>query len=721
MFKSTSSKILALVSGIMILGSFIGQPIDHERREALILQGVLNFINVVHYDVKPIDDDLSKYVFDKYLESLDSGKRFLIASEIDQLKQYEKSIDDQINATTFEFFDESVVLIDNAFNRAKLVYEEVIDMPIDFSIEEEIELDNEKKDWAKNETQLKDFWRKTIKYNVMTRVDKKLEDQESEDYDGEVKVLDSLIAENIVKVKDNYERWFERLDKVRRSDRFESYIGSITRYFDPHTNYFNPKEKEDFDINMGGKLEGIGARLQSDGDYTKVTDIIPGGPAWKGKELEVDDRITKVRQENEEEAVNILGMRIDDVVQKIRGEKGTTVILTVKKKDGTYQDISIVRDIVDIDDSKAKSLILNHPGAINNVGYIKLPKFYSSFEKKDGNSCAVDVAEEIKKLKGYDVNGIILDLRNNTGGSLNDVVDMSGLFIEDGPIVQVKPRGREPYVHADTDKEVLYDGPLIVMVNNISASASEILAAALQDYGRAVIVGGKTFGKGTVQRFYNLDRAFKGANELKPLGNIKMTMQKFFRVNGGSTQLRGVTPDIELPDNFKYIEYGEREYDNALAFTEIDPQEFNQDVVELNHIEGLIAKSKMRVEKDEQFQLIDENAKRVKENRDLSTYSLNLDMYRTRMDQLEKKSKKFDGIMKDSIPNFHVENLNVDYEKIMIDESVKAKNDAWVEEVKKDIYLEESLYIMKDMIELEESFAYLEKKVSLEKSKMVKP
>ena len=721
MFKNTSSKILALVSGIMILGSFIGQPIDHERREALILQGVLNFINVVHYELKPIDDDLSKYVFDNYLKSIDGGKRFLIESEIDQLKQYELDIDDQINATTFEFFDASVEIIDNAFDRVRTVYDEVVEMPIDFTLEEDIELDNDKKDWAKDEDQLKDYWRKTIKYNVMTRLDKKLEDQEAEDFDGEVKSIDTLIVESIEKVKDNYERWFERLNKTRRSDRFESYIGSITRYFDPHTNYFNPKEKEDFDINMGGKLEGIGARLQSDGDYTKVTDIIPGGPAWKGKELEVDDRITKVRQENEEEAVNILGMRIDDVVQKIRGKKGTTVILSVKKKDGTYQDISIVRDIVDIDESKAKSLILNQAEVLNNVGYIKLPKFYSSFEKKDGNSCAVDVAEEIKKLKGYNVNGIILDLRNNTGGSLNDVVDMSGLFIEDGPIVQVKPRGRDPYVHADSEEDVLYDGPLIVMVNNVSASASEILAAALQDYGRAVIVGGKTFGKGTVQRFYNLDRAYKGANELKPLGNIKMTMQKFFRVNGGSTQLRGVTPDILLPDNFKYIDYGEREYDNALAFTEIEPQEFSQNVVKLDHIDGMIAKSKLRVESDEQFQLIDENAKRVKENRDISVYSLNLDAYRARMDELEAESEKFDVIMKDSIQNFHVRNLDVDYEKIMIDESVKAKNDAWIKEVKKDIYLEETLHIMKDMIELEDSFALLEKKVISEKSKVIKP
>lgn len=721
MFKSTSSKILALVSGVMILGSFISKPIDNDKREALILQGVLNFINVVHYEVKPIDDSLSTYVYDTYLKSVDSGKRFLTASEVSTLEKYKLQIDDQINATTFEFFDASVVLIDAAYKRSRTIYDEVIKMPIDFNASESIQLENDKKEWPIGDAGLKENWRKTIKYAVMTRLDKKLEDQESDTFDGEKKSLDDLIKESIEKVEENYEKWFERIDKTRRSDRFESYIGSITRYFDPHTNYFNPKEKADFDINMGGKLEGIGARLSPDGDYTRVTDVIPGGPAWKGKELEVDDRITKVRQDGEEEALNILGMRLDDVVQKIRGKKGTKVILTVKKKDGAYKDIVITRDIVDIDDSKAKSLLLNHPEVLNNVGYIKLPKFYSSFEKKDGNSCAVDVADEIKKLKEYNVNGIILDLRNNTGGSLTDVVDMSGLFIKDGPIVQVKPRDRDPYVHADKDDDVLYDGPLIVMVNNVSASASEILAAALQDYGRAVIVGGKTFGKGTVQRFYNLDRAYKGADEFKPLGNIKMTMQKFFRVNGGSTQLRGVTPDIELPDNFKYIDYGEREYDNALEFTEIKPQVFSQDVVTLNHIGDLVAKSKIRVENDKDFQLIDENAKRVKENRDRSEFSLNLQAYRELMDRMEEESKKYEGIMKDSIPEFHVRNLDVDYEKIMIDESIKAKNDDWIGDVRKDIYLEETLNIMKDMISLEDSFASLEKKMTEEKTKTIKP
>lgn len=711
MFKKSSSTLLALLSGIMILGSFISNPAGGDKREALILQGVMTFIEKVHYEPKPIDDSLSVYVYDKYLKATDSGKRFLLASEVAQLELYKYQIDDQVNAKTFEFFDASIAIMDRAITRSKTIYEQVIAMPIDYTIDEEMELDSDKRDWPADEAALRQRWAQMLKYNVLTRVEDKLSEQTQDDYKGDLVATDTLIARSTIKVKDNYDKWFDRMEKTRRSDRFETYVGSITRYFDPHTNYFNPKEKENFDINMGGKLEGIGARLLSEDDDTKVTDIIPGGPAWKGKELEVDDIITQVRQEDEEESLAIHGMRLDDVVQKIRGKKGTKVILTVKKKDGSERDITITRDVVDIDDSKAKSLLLDHSEIIDNVGYIKLPKFYSDFNEKDGNSCAVDVRKELEKLNKYNVNGVILDLRNNTGGSLSDVVDMSGLFIEEGPIVQVKPRDREPYVHTDDDDRVVYDGPLIIMINNVSASASEILAAALQDYGRAVIVGSTTFGKGTVQRFYDLDRAFSGAGEYKPLGNLKITMQKFYRVNGGSTQLRGVEPDIHYPDNYKYIDYGERQYDNALAFTEITPKTYQQGVVNLSHISDLKTKSTIRIANHADFQLIEENAMRLKENKDESIVSLNLETYREYMRVLEKESDKYSGIMKDTITQLLARNMTEDLKKLSMDESIAAKNEDWVGDVRRDIYLEETLHVMRDMIDIEEDYAMIAKKL----------
>ena len=489
-----------------------------------------------------------------------------------------------------------------------------------------VEMDRKKRTYSADEAELEQLWTKLIKYDYNNRVKNAIDEQESRQEKSEkkamtdsddtseekeeepIKSVEEIKADAKEKITDSYKEWFKRLDDSRRSDRFEAYINSITHIFDPHTDFYNPKEKTDFDIRMGGKLEGIGARLQTSGDFTKVTTIIPGGPAYKGKELEVDDLITAVTQKGGE-PLDITGMRISDVVTHIRGKKGTVVILTVKKVDGSIVDIDIERDEVIIDEGFARSLTLDIPDVVENVGYIKLPKFYSSFEKKNGNSCAKDVAEEIAKLKDLNVNAIILDLRNNGGGSLTDVVEMSGLFIEDGPIVQVKPRDKPAYVYEDEDSDVQYNGPLIVMVNQFSASASEILAAAVQDYDRAIVVGStSTFGKGTVQRFVDLDRAYK-QNDLKPLGQLKITMQKFFRVNGGSTQLEGVTPDIIFPDNYHYIETGEKDYEHVMEWTEISPVSYNQDVYNLPSRAALREKSEHRMAQKEEFQLVLENAK----------------------------------------------------------------------------------------------------------------
>ena len=357
-------------------------------------------------------------------------------------------------------------------------------------------------------------------------------------------------------------------------------------------------------------------------------------------------------------------------------------------------------------------MIIDKVGSIENIGYIKLPKFYSSFEKKGGNSCAKDVASEIEKLKTVNVNGIILDLRNNTGGSLNDVVEMSGLFIKEGPIVQVKPRTRDAYVHLDKNPDVLYDGPLMILVNKYSASASEIIAAAMQDYKRAVIVGStSTYGKGTVQRFYDLDRAFKGAEDYKPLGSLKMTTQKFFRVNGGSTQLIGVTPDIVLPDNYQYMDVGEKEYDHAMKWTEIDAVEYSQDVALLDHIDEVAATSKKRVDKNDKFTKVLANAERIKKYRDNSTYSLNIDQFIEEMDQREEDSEQYKDLYDTDIASLKISNLEVDMDNINFDESKQARNQDWLDGMKKDFYLEEALSIMKDMIRLEDSFASIEQKL----------
>lgn len=693
--KYKSSIIVFLLFGVLVFGAFYPR-VNFKERESMILHAVMNFLDQAHFTPKAVDDEFSKKVFTNYLKSIDGAKRFLTLEDVEKLKPYELLIDDQAIARTFEFFDLSVDLLDAGVGNAQSHYENWITKDFDFSKSETIEFDFDKKEFANDQAGLSEYWRKAVKYEILSRIYDITKEQEEKEAD---EILSSTEIEDKARegAKKMYDNWFKSMSKLRRSDRFEAYLNAITHRYDPHSDYFNPKEKQDFDINMGGKLEGIGARLRTDGDYTKVIEIIPGGPAWKGKDLEVNDLIYKVTQKGDE-SVDITGMRIDDVVQKIRGKKGTTVILTVKKADGEMDEVEITRDIVNIEETFAKSLILDIPDVMDNVGYIKLPKFYSSFERKDGNSCAEDVANEIEKLKASGVNGMILDLRFNGGGSLRDVVDMTGLFIEEGPIVQVKAREKKSYVYKDKDPKVRYDGPLVVMVNSYSASASEILAAALQDYDRAIIVGSSsTFGKGTVQRFFDLDDAIRGGTDLKPLGQVKMTMQKFYRVNGGSTQLKGVVPDIVLPDSYAFLETGEKEYDDPMEWTKIDPVSYDQDAYIVSNRDALRTKSNARVQADGDFQMIVENAKRLKEIRDYSNFPLDQSGFESLMEAREMEAEKYEKIMDLSIDGFDVENLKVDLEKIALDEATMEKNQDWIDGVKKDIYLKEVLHILNDM------------------------
>lgn len=706
-----SSIIVALLLGFLALRSFTDKP-PIDDKEGLIVYGVMAFLNQVHYQPKPIDDKFSEAVYDMFLDRIDPNKRYLTADDVKSLSYYKDKIDEEVQASKLEFFEKANDLISKRLAQTRTFYDELIQENYSFDKKDFIELDAEKMDWAKNEKELKERWEKFIKYEMLTRYERKLHDQNKADFTSTKKSDKELIAEAKEDLSKTLVEWFGRMDKIRRSDRFETFLSSVTNYFDPHSEYFNPKEKEDFDINMGGKLQGIGARLSQDGDYVKVAEIIVGGPAWKGKRLEVDDQIRAVTQKGEE-PLDITGMRLDDVVQKIRGEAGTVVTLDVKKKNGTFDKIEITREEVIIDESFAKSAVIDIPGQINKIGYIYLPKFYSSFEAEGGNSCAADVAKELQKLKAENVNGVILDLRNNTGGSLSDVVDMSGLFIEKGPIVQVKSREGAPYVYTDKDPSVLYDGALIVMVNHFSASASEILAAAMQDYGRAIIVGSPTFGKGTVQRFYDLDRVIKGNDNLKPLGSVKMTMQKFFRINGGSTQHKGVLPDIELPDSYKYMEYGEKEYDYALDYSEISPQKYAQNIVSIEHMDKLKQLSEQRVKANPEFALVEQNALRYKKNKDVSKLPLDIKSYTEFIDNREKEEQKFESLGKDVIADFNVKNLSTDISSINIDEGKKSRNDEWVKGLKKDIYLYETMKIMKDMIEQEKSFAGYVDKIKL--------
>lgn len=692
--KLRSSIIAFLVLGSLLLGANYPK-VNPADKEGMIFHAVLSIMDQMHFSPQYLDDEFSKKVFDYYLKSIDGNKRFLTQEDYDQLAADRLNIDNEATERSLAFFNKSYATMLQSLEKSKKIYNELINQPFDLSKKEELELDSEKRPYAKNDAELKEYWRKYLKYEILSKAYDIIEDGKEGE---EMKVFEDVEEEARKDVKEIFDGWFERLDKVERSDRFETYINTFTHAYDPHSDYFNPKEKQDFDINMGGKLEGIGARLQTEKDFTKVVSIVPGGPAWKNKELDVDDLILMVKQEDEEESKDLTGMRIDDVVQLIRGKKGTVVSLKIKKGDGTIKEIKIERDEVIIDDSFARSLILDVPGSVENIGYIYLPKFYSSFDGPEGTSCAEDVGKEIDKLKAEHVGGIILDLRYNGGGSLNDVVDMSGHFIKNGPIVQVKPRENKPYVYDDKNNEVKWDGALIVMVNSFSASASEILAAALQDYNRAVIVGSNsTYGKGTVQRFYDLDRMLRGNSEYKPLGQVKLTMQKFYRINGGSTQLKGVIPDIILPDRFSMMDVGEKEYDNAMPWSEIGAVPFSDENTKVSNLPSLRQRSESRIAQNETFAQILDNAQRLKDNKDKTLIPLDYESYSKLFFERKNEAKKFDNIMDKPLVDMKLRNLKADMAYIKSDSSRIARNDSWIEGLSKDVYLFETLQIMRDM------------------------
>ncbi|MBK9220631.1 MAG: carboxy terminal-processing peptidase [Saprospiraceae bacterium] len=665
---------------------------DPTSKESHLLKLVYENSQRFHYAPPVIDDSYSQKAFEDFLVDMDSGKRFYTQKDVKQLEKYKNDLDDHFKEGKLEFFDLSLKLIDEGIKKSQTYYQEFINAPFDFTKDEKIELDAEKRKWASDDKEMKDYWRKSIKYERLSRY---IEDYQQLEKEGKKRPEDSIQMDINKEVKDVMDGWFDRLSKLKRSDRFELFVNTFIHLYDPHTDYLNPKEKEDFNINMSGKLEGIGARLQTEREFTKVSSIVPGGPAARQGELEANDLIIGVQQDGLE-PVDIKGMRIDDVVSKIRGKKGTKVTLKVKKQDGNQKNITITRDEVIMDEGFARSAILELEGDQQKIGFIRLPRFYADFNDPQSPSAAKDIAIELEKLNQAGVTSLILDLRNNGGGSLQEVVDMSGLFIEEGPIVQVKDK-RGTRAYNDQDKNVKFTGPMVILVNSNSASASEIISACLQDYKRAVIVGGEpTFGKGTVQQFRNLDQ-FTNYPEMRPLGEMKVTIQKYYRVNGGSVQLKGVEPDVLLPDTYSYIINGEKEYDHPLPYDVIEKQKYYQNTFLINNIEEVKMKSMERVKSNTEFNLIDENAKRLAKNREESEYPLELNKYKSLVKQRTEEVKKYEKIGTTAIPGIKTDNLKEDLAYIKADSSRIARNDDFLKGLTKDVYVYESMHILKDL------------------------
>ncbi len=701
--KFRSLLFLSLVSIVVLIAATY--PFEDSDKDKVLIQAILSGIGQMHYQPLEVDDDFSERVYDLYVDRMDGTKLFFLQEDIEKLETYKHKIDDEVSLSSFEFFDISLKMLKQRHEEAQAIYKEILAKPFNFSKDEQVNLDEEKKTWATNEKELKNNWHKILKYRALTRIVDNMEKQEKakeewEEGDEELeeksfKELEKEAREKELKIHDD---WFERLGDQERRDHLEAYLNAIASANDPHTNYLAPQKKQNFDINMSGRLEGIGARLSLEDDEIKVVSIVPGSASWRQKELEMDDIILKVGQ-GEEEPVDVVGMRLDDAVQLIRGKKGTEVRLTVKKVDGTTKVIPIIRDIVVLDESYAKSAVVDYKEMDKKVGFISLPKFYADFTKTGGRNCYNDVKQELAKLNEEGVDGIILDLRNNGGGSLNDVVKMAGLFIEKGPIVQVKSKTGAPRMKEDRDSEIQYNGPLVIMVNSGSASASEILAAAMQDYERAVIVGSATtFGKGTVQRFIDLDRAVESSfNSIKPLGSVKLTTQKFYRIDGTTTQLQGVKPDIILPDRYTYIDRGEKEHEYPLEWDEIEPADYKK-TGHLKNLKNVQKASAARIKGNKTWQLIEQSAKELKEDRDQAYGSLQFDTYRKEDKEALERAEKYKDMFEE-IDGLNIQSLQADNEYIQADSARIARFEDWHKGLRKDVYLEETLRIMNDLIE----------------------
>jgi carboxyl-terminal processing protease len=654
-----------------------------------------------HYSPKTIDDDFSKLVLKKFINDIDGDKNIFLQSDIDGFKKFESKIDDEIHgAELVSFFTISDVYISRLKETAAL-YKDILAKPFDFTKDEDVMLDRDKLSNPKTEAERKDIWRKRLKFLVLDRYSSSLDAREKnkDSADFKFKADSTLEREARDAVRKQIDRSFAtRITRENNDENFSTFVNAITGTMDPHTDYFAPVDKRSFDESMKGSFYGIGAQLKEDDGKIKIASLISGGPAWKAGELKPEDEIIKVGQGNDE-PVDVTGYSVTDAVKLIRGaSKGSIVKLTIRRMDGTIKVLPIVRDEIKLDDTFARSAIINGD---RKIGYIYLPEFYVDFTDPNGAKCSEDVAKEIEKLKAENVEGIIMDLRSNGGGSLPEVVKMVGLFIEDGPVCVVKGRGEDkPYQWKDKDKSVLYTGPLTVMVDEFSASASEIFAAAIQDYKRGIVIGStSTYGKGTVQRNISLnpesDNPMFANRNVEDLGSVKLTLQKFYRINGGATQLKGVTPDVIIPDRFENLKLREKDNAAALPWDAITKADYKPWTSTISN-DVVVKYSDAQIANSTTFNKIKESADWLEKYND-KAYPLNLTKYREEQKQLKAKQKELEDLYKLS-KELSVKNIQADMDKINAAKEKIDKNKAWLKRVSGDIYIDETVKVMNSMI-----------------------
>jgi carboxyl-terminal processing protease len=697
--------LLILAGGVFVAGRTLGRGGNPPTKYERILHNVGEYLEQIHYSPKAIDDKFSAEVFDKYIKEVDAEKDLFLQSDIDDLKsRFGTKIDDEILGTsTIQFVPAVSEVYKKRITESQAIYRDILSKPFDFAVNEDFNQNYDDLKFPATDADRREAWRKRLKFLTLERYSDLLDQQEAnkgqKDFVARSNAdIEKDARDRSLKVMD---RMYERL-KVKETDddRFNNFVQTIVQCMDPHTDYFPPVEQRYFNEQMSGHFFGIGASLIYEDGNIKIGSLVAGSPAWKSGQVNKGDVILKVAQ-GTQEPVDMAGYFTEDAIKIIRGTKGTEVKLWLKKTDGTTKVVSLIRDeIVQDELTFARSAIVNSPKG--KIGYIYLPEFYADFDNPNWARCSIDVAREILKLKEQKVDGIVLDLRDNGGGSLVDVVQMAGYFVEQGPIVQVRDRDGKPSILPDHDKSVLYDGPFAVMVNELSASASEIFAAAIQDYHRGVIIGStSTYGKGTVQRPLDLDKTVSFMGGASELGTLKLTLQKFYRISGGSTQLKGVASDIVLPDIYPDIyEYSKiREKDNpdALPWDEIAKADYTpwKYAYDLKTLEGLSAD---RMKNNNSFSLIRQDEEWLSSIQD-KVYPLSLAKYRDEQKQLKSTVKQIETLSK--LPagsELNVGALPQDLHKYDDDKNKADRFQQWLKDKKSDVWLGETINVLDDMI-----------------------
>jgi carboxyl-terminal processing protease len=705
MFKKFKFNKLLLFIPLTTLAFCFNSPKDDDQKMSTIMISVKNTLSYLHYSPKPMNEAFSQDVYKQYFEMVDPSKRYFLASDMKDFSQYKTKLADYLTNGDLTFYKATVDRLYQRVDEIDLMTQDIFTKPINLDENDSLIIEpKEKVNPANKEEQYKE-WKRYIKYNILqemaTLTDKEQAQKEKKDSVQKFHLKDTIKLETLTpeakkikatkEVKDLVTDTFRRFKKRKKMNWFTVYMNAYTQVFDPHSNYFSPKDKEDFDSSFSGQFIGIGAIIQEKKGNIYLGELVTGAPAWKSKQLSEGDKLLKIRSQPNQDAVNVVGMLADEAVQLIRGKKGTPVTLTVEKKDKSIKDVTLIRDEITIEDTFARGLSIQYKNG-KKYGYINLPSFNANFNDPKGRNASDDIKAELIKLKAQKVDGIILDLRNNGGGSLTEVGDIMGLFMNGGAYVQVKDGDGKIQTLKDKSTSPIWTGPLVIMQNELSASASEILTGAMQDYGRAVIIGSpQSYGKGTVQTFVDLNRFLNTSDDY---GSLKLTIQKFYRITGESTQIKGVNSDISLKDFFTGSEIGERFSDYALPWDKIPATSFQK--MNIFNVAALQKASEERIKNNANYKLLQESTDWKDKLDKEKSITLNENKFMALMEKRKAELKVFKPLEKyDNKLSFIINPDEVLKEKT--DTTFAKKTKAWTKNLSRDFYLDEAVNIVSEM------------------------